>query len=87
LYPSSHQVFYRITKHSFLNDKQYYKVYFVNDIIDSKEFNRKKNYISSTKTRLKEESSQLVNDNENIILPNTIFEPGKGIILIPSKDK
>ena len=87
MYPSSHQVFYRITKHSFLNDKQYYRVYIVNDIIDSKEFNRKKNYISSTKTRLKEESSQLVNDNENIILPNTIVEPGKGIILIPSEDK
>ena len=87
LYPSSHQVFYRITKHSFLNDKQYYRVYIVNDIIDSKEFNRKKNYISSTKTRLKEESSQLVNDNENIILPNTIVEPGKGIILIPSEEK
>ena len=40
-FPLYHQVFYRITKHSFLNDKHiYYRVYIVNDIIESNEFNK-----------------------------------------------
>ena len=81
-FPIYHQVFYRITKHSFLNDKHiYYRVYIVNDIIESNEFNKKKKN-SSKKMK---ESTQIV--TENILLPNTIIEPGKEIRLKPSETK
>ena len=81
-YPLFHQVFYRITRHSFLDDKHvYYRVYIVNDIIESNEFNKKK---KNSSTKIKELNKTTT---ENILLANTIIQPGKEIRLKPSDSK
>ena len=81
-FPLFHQVFYRITRHSFLNDKHvYYRVYIVNDIIETNELNKKK---KNSSTKIKDINQTLT---ENILLANTIIHPGKEIRLKPSETK